>query len=88
MILRNAGDAVFPNLKIEWAVMNQNPSTAEQGSDRPGRVSFQGRRSGVDQTDWHDQEESAFARRTAVAFDKLVRSAVVLKSICERSAAL
>jgi protein required for attachment to host cells len=73
MILRNVGDAVFPNLKIEWAVMDQNPSTAEQGSDRPGRVNFQGRRSGVDQTDWHNQEESAFASRTAAAFDELVR---------------
>lgn len=74
MILRNIGDEMFPNLKIEWAVMDQNPSTAEQGSDGPGRVRFQGRRSGVDQTDWHDQEESAFAKRTAGAFDELVRN--------------
>jgi protein required for attachment to host cells len=73
MILRNAGDEKFPNLKIEWAVMDQNPTTAEQGSDRPGRVNFRSRRSSVEQTDWHAQEEAAFTRRTAAAFDDLVR---------------
>jgi protein required for attachment to host cells len=73
MILRNAGDATFPNLKVEWAVMDQNPSTAKQGTDRPGRVNFQNRRSSVEQTDWHAQEEVAFAKQTAAAFDDLVR---------------
>ena len=73
MVLRNAGDAKFPNLKIEWAVMDQNPPTAEQGSDRPGRLNFQSRRSSVEQTDWHAQEEIAFAKRTAAALDDLVR---------------
>jgi len=73
MILRNTGDAMFPSLKIEWAVMDQNPSTAAQGSDRPGRVNFRNRRSSVEQTDWHAQEEVAFAKRTAAAFDDLVR---------------
>lgn len=73
IILRNAGDEKFPNLKIEWAVMDQNPSTATQGSDRPGRVNYQNRRSSVEQTDWHALEEVAFAKRTAAAFDDLVR---------------
>ena len=51
----------------------QNPSTAAQGADRPGRVNFQDRRSSVEQTDWHTDEETAFAKRTAATFDDLVR---------------
>lgn len=73
LVLRNAGDGKFPNLKVEWAVMDRNPSTATQGSDRPGRTDFQDRRSSYEQTDWHAQEEAAFATRTAAAFDELVR---------------
>ena len=35
MILRNEGDAKFPNLKSEWVVVDQNPSTSSQaGSDQ------------------------------------------------------
>jgi protein required for attachment to host cells len=73
MILRNAGDEKFPNLKSEWSVEEQNPSTAAQGSDRPGRVNFQNRRSSVKQTDWHAEEETAFAKRTAAILDGFVR---------------
>jgi len=73
IILRNAGDEKFPNLKTEWSLAEPNPSTAAQGSDRPGRVNFQDRRSTVDQTDWHTEEEASFAKRTAVTFDGLVR---------------
>ena len=73
MILRNAGDEKFPNLKSEWTVVDQNPPTATQGTDRPGRVSFQGRRSSVEQTDWHTERESAFAKSTAAALDAFVR---------------
>lgn len=75
MILRNIGDAKFPNLKNEWAVLDHNPPTAAQGTDRPGRVSFQGRRSSVEQTDWHTAEETAFAKRAAAALDDLGRDA-------------
>lgn len=73
MVLRNAGDEKFPNLKIEWAVMDQNPPTAKQGSDRPGRINFQSRRSSIEQTDWHANEEDSFARQAAAALDDLVR---------------
>lgn len=75
MILRNAGDAKFPNLKNEWVVVDQNPPTAAQGTDRPGRVNFQGRRSSLEQTDWHTAEETAFAKRAAAALEDLVRDA-------------
>jgi protein required for attachment to host cells len=73
MILRNAGDEKFPNLKTEWSVAEPHASTAAQGTDRPGRVSFQDRRSSVEQTDWHTEEETAFAKRTAATLDGLVR---------------
>jgi protein required for attachment to host cells len=75
MILRNAGDEKFPNLTTEWVVEERNPLTAEQGSDRPGRVRFQGRRSSVEQTDWHDEEETAFAKRAATTLEQFVRDA-------------
>lgn len=74
LVLRNAGDDMFPNLKTEWVVVDQaNPSTTAQGADRPGRVSHQGRRSSVEQTDWHTQEETAFAIRAAAGLEDLVR---------------
>jgi protein required for attachment to host cells len=72
MVLRNKGDAKFPNLKSEWVVVDQNPSTSSQGTDRPGRVNFQERRSSVDQTDWHAAEETAFAKRAAQALEDIV----------------
>ena len=72
MILRNAGDEKFPNFKTEWSMTEEHPSTAAQGSDRPGRVNFQNRRSSVEQTDWHTEEETQFAKRTATILDGLV----------------
>jgi protein required for attachment to host cells len=75
MILRNEGDAKFPSLKSEWVVVDQNPSTSSQGTDRPGRISFQDRRSSVEQTDWHAAEEIAFAKRAAHALEDIVQVA-------------
>ena len=48
LFLRNDGDAKSPNLRTEKVFEEENPSTHEQGSDRPGRVSeaaLSGRRS-------------------------------------------
>jgi protein required for attachment to host cells len=73
MILRNGSDEKYPNLKSEWVMVEQNPSTAAQGTDRPGRVRSQNRRSSVEQTDWHAEAETAFAKRTAAALEELVR---------------
>ena len=73
IILRNGNDEKFPNLKTEWVAIGENPTTAAQGADRPGRVHSQDRRSSVDQTDWHDEAEAAFAKRTAAALEELVR---------------
>lgn len=64
LILQNEGDARFPNLKTTQVVGGDKvPSTADLGTDKPGRAinSRDGRRSGVKQTDWHEQAELRFA---------------------------
>ena len=77
LFLRNHGDAKFPNLRTEKVFEEENPSTHEQGSDRPGRlgkVALAGRRSAVEPTDWHDIEEHRFARKVAAAMEQMVRA--------------
>jgi protein required for attachment to host cells len=76
LFLRNAGDEKFINLKAEQVFVDDNPSTHEQGSDRPGRAfahAHANRRSGMDTTDWHHLEEQRFAQRVAAAMERLVR---------------
>jgi len=77
LFLRNDGDEKFPNLKVERVLTHDNPATHEQGSDRPGRAAKgagTNRRSGMEQTDWHDLEEHRFARDVAGALEDVVRS--------------
>lgn len=77
LFLRNVGDALSPSFKTEKVFEDKNPSTREQGSDRPGRVSeaaLPGRRSAVEQTDWHEMEERCFAQKVASAMEKMVRA--------------
>jgi protein required for attachment to host cells len=74
--LRNAGDEEFLNLVTERVLLDDNPATRDQGSDKPGR-SFKrkntNRRSSMENTDWHELEEHRFARQVAVALERLVR---------------
>jgi protein required for attachment to host cells len=77
LFLRNDGDAKLPNLRVEKVLENENPSTREQGSDRPGRVSqvaVAGRKAAFEPTDWHDLEEHRFTRTVAVAIEQMVRT--------------
>ena len=77
LFLRNHGNAKFPNLRTEKVLEEENPSTHEQGSDRPGRLgeaALAGRRSAVEPTDWHDIEEHRFARKVAAAMEQMVRA--------------
>jgi protein required for attachment to host cells len=68
LVLRNEGDERFPNLRA-LAVFKEEvtPSTAELGTDAPGRAveHLTGRRSGMEQTDWHDIAEHRFAQSVA-----------------------
>lgn len=75
LFLRNEGDEKFPNLQTERAYLDENPSTHEQGTDKPGRAfaSVGHHRSGMETTDWHDIEEHRFADRVAGALEKLAR---------------
>jgi protein required for attachment to host cells len=62
LILENAGDSVFPDLRTKEVREQDGLATRQRGSDTPGRVhQSEGRaRSSVDQTDWHDQAERIF----------------------------
>lgn len=73
LFLRNEGDEKFPNLKTEKVFEDENPSTHEQGSDRPGRLGKASGRSAVEPVDWHDLEEHRFAHRVAAAMEQVVR---------------
>ena len=76
LFLRNDGDEKFANFVTERVIVDVNPPSSEQGTDRPGRSSASGegsRRSSMEPTDWHDIEEHRFASRVASALEALVR---------------
>jgi protein required for attachment to host cells len=86
LFFRNEGDATYPNLKIVQVLEQDNPSTREQGSDRPGRThsSVGTARSAMQETNWHKLEKHRFAKDIADAlysaahsgrYDKLVIAA-------------
>lgn len=74
LILANEGDAGLVNLAMRETFAAENLATAEQGTDRPGRVHqrFGPSRSAVEQTDWHDEAERAFLKELAGRLDKAV----------------
>lgn len=84
LFLRNHGDATFPNLRVERVFTDANPSSHEQGTERPGRISKGSRtggRSAVEPTDWHELEERHFVRMVAAAMEGLVRASKVKELI-------
>jgi protein required for attachment to host cells len=56
LILENAGDTKFPNLKTIKVFEQEDLPTHALGTDAPGRNI----KSAVEQTDWHDQAERQF----------------------------
>jgi protein required for attachment to host cells len=76
LVLENAGDEEFPNLKTREVYEQETPMTHEQGTDAPGRAinSVGARRSAMDQTDWHEQEESRFLRRLVTHLEAAVNA--------------
>jgi protein required for attachment to host cells len=74
LVLENVGDAKFPNLKTKQVYQQSDPLTHEQGSDAPGRAinSIDGRRSAMEQTDWHTQQEERFLRKLARQLDAAI----------------
>ena len=86
LFFRNEGDATDPNLEIVQVLEQDNPSSREQGSDRPGRThsSVGTARSAMQETNWHKLEKHRFAKDIADAlysaahsgrYDKLVIAA-------------
>jgi protein required for attachment to host cells len=74
LILENAGDEKFPNLRTKEVHEQKNPPTHEQGTDAPGRSfsSVGNRRSVFDQTDWHGQAEQKFLEDLAGRLDAAI----------------
>ena len=62
LVLENAGDIKFPNLKTIEVFEQENLATRDLGTGAPGRSfsSVGPGRSAVEQTDWHDQAERSF----------------------------
>ena len=76
LILENAGDAKFPNLKTRNVYEHDSAATRELGTDKPGRShsSVGHGRSAVSQTDWHEQAEQAFLTELTKKLDAAVTS--------------
>jgi len=74
LILENAGDAVSLNLKTKEVHEQVDPKNSELGTDAPGRSinSVDGRRSSMEQTDWHDQAEQRFLTDLSKRLDAAV----------------
>ena len=74
LVLQNAGDAKFPNLKTMAVYQHDDPPTREQGTDKPGRTHSSAGygSSAVTQTDWHDQAEQAFLAQLVQKLDAAV----------------
>lgn len=74
LFLRNEGDRMNPNLQVFREILESNPATREQGTDRPGRMSdgASPHKSAVEETDWHRIEKERFAKDLA---ERLYKSA-------------
>jgi protein required for attachment to host cells len=74
LILENAGDGMHPDLKTKEVHGHTDAKTREQGTDAPGRSvnSVGARRSAMEQTDWHDQDEQRFLTELAGRLDAAV----------------
>ena len=64
LVLENAGDEKFLNLRAREVHEHPDPKTHELGTDAPGRAfsSVGTERSAMEQTVWHEQEEDRFLR--------------------------
>ncbi|QNQ11114.1 host attachment family protein [Sphingomonas alpina] len=67
LFLRNEGDATHPNLVVENALEQVNPSDGAQKTDHAGRSSSSvgGGQNSMQEVDFHQQEEDRFAADTA-----------------------
>jgi protein required for attachment to host cells len=73
LILENKGDRAHVNLVTRDEHEENAAATRQQGTDRPGRLhpSVGMKRGAVEQTDWHDQAETALLRKLSQRLDQL-----------------
>ena len=76
LVLENAGDEKFLNLKTKQVFDHPDPKTREIGTDAPGRAfnSVGHARGAMEQTDWHTQEEERFLQEIAGLLDAEVKA--------------
>ena len=76
LLLENAGDEKFLNLKTREVFDRPDAKTSEIGTDAPGRShsSIGHGRSAMEQTDWHTQEEERFLKKLADHLNEAVRA--------------
>jgi len=76
LVLENAGDEKFLNLKTRQVFNHPDQKTSELGTGAPGRSfsSVGHGRSAVEQTDWHTQEEERFLQKLAGHLDAEVKA--------------
>jgi protein required for attachment to host cells len=79
LVLENAGDEKFPNLRAREVLEEPHAPTHEQGTDAPGRThsSVGPGRSAVGQTDWHEQAERQFLAKLMTQLDAAVAAGQV-----------
>lgn len=72
LLLRNEGDAQYPNLIVERKREQDNPANRDQVTDAPGTSfsSVGSGRSSFAETDFHQMEEDRFAAETAEMLKK------------------
>jgi protein required for attachment to host cells len=71
LILENAGDGKFPNLRTVQVLEQKDLPTHLLGADKPGRTHSSAGHgsSAVTQTDWHNQAEQVFLTHLAQRLD-------------------
>jgi protein required for attachment to host cells len=79
LVLENAGDEKFPNLRAREVFEEPHAPTHEQGTDAPGRAhsSVGHGRSAMEQTDWHEQAERQFLGKLMAQLDAAVTAGQV-----------
>ena len=72
-LFRNTGAALAPELALIESSEDPSPSTADLGTDRPGRrfESMGASRGAYEGPDYHQQEEDAFSRDAAAHLNRL-----------------
>lgn len=72
LFLENVGTPDRPELGVFRQLHQENPTSAEQGTDRPGRLNDGGpaHKSAVEETDWHRIAKEKFATEIAGILDR------------------